>query len=833
MSLFLPALANAVDDNGAALASAKWYFYRKSTLTPATTESGSSVTSDSEGAFAAITLTPGSDYRAILKDADGKTLIDIDAYADNLFAPASKVATDSSGNPLNGAKWKFYATGTTTAQSVYADEGLTTALGAVITANAVGRFPEIYMDDSLTYKAVLENAAGTELGEIDPATYANMLGYLDPTIVQEIEPGAAWDGTAGSGFTSAPSDPTRTTAKPAMRLVVPPNQAFTDTLLVGVIAAANYNGSLFDNLGLEKVRVYYENDTPTDILQPSFQTFADANGNNVTYFGWWITLKHNATNGKAQIYFEAVPKDATKQNRVMGPYTFLPSATLYDVDIEIAPSSPEVAGSSYQTTAAAMAYLRTQSAVHPRITFVEAGTYWFSNPGVSYNPDGYTTIEASTAVTIGRGSKDINDTSMRTRHSGLHFRGSNITIDFADFLTIYAETTRTCEHWFDGINLTNSEGRYSLFFKNHRDALNLIVYGNPYFTECTYTYLPRACQSASLARGNTLSVTWGDMMTGASCVIGNVSDDHDASLYRNYLEALTVDYTGSGASATLEMSGSNNATSRVLTAKVDGVSVGTFTVLRSAAAYTAGTQYNVQNVVDWINTLTDWTATLVDDTRVATSLQADGVVGAWGPIEVKGGNSLYTFFDVHADYAQTAGENRILAFNKATDLVDCQDFHFSDGDCSDIIAFSNAFANNSGSASSSNVRQDHSHVVIAHNTFAEQQVRMRTDQSSPYLPDAYCLFANNSFLALKWMSGTAGGVVIANNHYHTGETAPSGSTGDTVGGDGTSLYVDAANGDFTPAGDLLTNLKTAAATYDLNRNARATSDAAGAVRVSA
>lgn len=67
--------------------------------------------------------------------------------------------------------------------------------------------------------------------------------------------------------------------------MVPPNQAFTDELLVGVYAAANNNGSLLDNMGIEKVVLHYEGAT-SEILSPSFATFADANGQPVTYFGW-------------------------------------------------------------------------------------------------------------------------------------------------------------------------------------------------------------------------------------------------------------------------------------------------------------------------------------------------------------------------------------------------------------------------------------------------------------------------------------------------------------------------------------------------------------------
>lgn len=41
-----------------------------------------------------------------------------------------------------------------------------------------------------------------------------------------------------------PTDPVRTAAKPALRLLMPPRQRFTNTLVVRVVALAN-NGGLF------------------------------------------------------------------------------------------------------------------------------------------------------------------------------------------------------------------------------------------------------------------------------------------------------------------------------------------------------------------------------------------------------------------------------------------------------------------------------------------------------------------------------------------------------------------------------------------------------------
>ena len=88
----------------------------------------------------------------------------------NLFTPSLMQATDSNGNPLSGAKWKFYLTGTSTPKEVYnASEA---SLGATVTADSAGRFTPIYLEDGVTYRADLTNAAGSVIIPIDPYVVA-------------------------------------------------------------------------------------------------------------------------------------------------------------------------------------------------------------------------------------------------------------------------------------------------------------------------------------------------------------------------------------------------------------------------------------------------------------------------------------------------------------------------------------------------------------------------------------------------------------------------------------------------------------------------------------
>lgn len=72
-------------------------------------------------------------------------------------------AIDLNGFIAPGAEIAFYASGTSILTPVYADAGLTTQLPNPVAANAAGRFPDIYIDDTKVYRA---RGVSTETGEI-------------------------------------------------------------------------------------------------------------------------------------------------------------------------------------------------------------------------------------------------------------------------------------------------------------------------------------------------------------------------------------------------------------------------------------------------------------------------------------------------------------------------------------------------------------------------------------------------------------------------------------------------------------------------------------------
>lgn len=644
-----------------------------------------------------------------------------------------------------------------------------------------------------------------------------VLQGLGALLVTSILPGNAWAGTAASGFSSPPVDPVRVTAKPVMRLLVPPNQFFTSSLLLGVYAGANHNGSLLDNMGLEKVVVHYEGST-SEIKEPSWQVLTDANGKRVSYFGWWTRLRHNGVNGHAHVYFEAIPKDPTMQRRVIGPYQFSPQPVIHDKELVVAPSLPQVTGSRYPSIQTALAYIKTQAFGNPRITVTEPGFYSLVGASPSHACQGYVTIEASVPVTIGRPAYTTDTAAAaRTRLDGLRFKGANITLDFQNMSEIYNEGLR--DHWLDGVVMTNTAGRATLWRKGGR-PVSWTVRGAPWFTECDMSQTNDMAKFANLVRGCYIHHGYGDCLSTSRCVIGNTVEDWDASSFTSEIPSLRVQYTGAGTSATL--SGTKSGSARTFTAKVNGTSVGTFTVNNTEAFYTAGTNYDVADVVAWLNSLPGWTATLLDDTRNASLLVTSGLKSSssFGDTDARTAPlTLITMLDIHADWYQAnfAGytyENIVVADNTTFGMIG-QNLYLGNGSqpIKDMLIINNAWHNGENWATyKSQLLGSESHVVVAHNSFATQDLTFRTDGS--YVADGYSLVADNALSAL-YFTGNADPILkLQDNHIMDGQSPPPGAVGTSIGGTAASNFGNAANGDFTPAGHLLVNMKSPSVRYD-------------------
>lgn len=78
-------------------------------------------------------------------------------------------ATNSNGLNLDGAKWFFYLTGTSTPESVFTTADLNVAHANPVVADAAGKFASIYFDSSKQYRGVLKTSdESTTIYDIDP-----------------------------------------------------------------------------------------------------------------------------------------------------------------------------------------------------------------------------------------------------------------------------------------------------------------------------------------------------------------------------------------------------------------------------------------------------------------------------------------------------------------------------------------------------------------------------------------------------------------------------------------------------------------------------------------
>ncbi|PEQ10948.1 hypothetical protein B2G71_19200 [Novosphingobium sp. PC22D] len=590
---------------------------------------------------------------------------------------------------------------------------------------------------------------------------------------------------------------------------------------MGVYAGANDKGSLFNTMGLQCVIAHYEGNRVI-INAPTMRTFADADGRPVTYFGWWIKLAHNGTHGLTNLYFEAIARDTTMQNRVIGPFLFLPSATLYDYDVEVAASQDEVAGVRYKTVANAMAYFKTKLAQRPRIRMTEAFSGDLESPSSPYVAEGYCTIEATAPVLIHKTYADRAE--LRLKYDRVRFRGGNITFDMRHIARLRPYNTGNFQ--FDGVHFIQSGGRDELWNKGDRPAAHLVSYveskESPWFTECTFSNTANSVMQRAYARGCAFNTVAPDLADACLLLLGCTINDLDNTVSRTEIDALQVHYTGVGASATLALSGTLGSNSRTFTAKVDGSVVGTFVVGGTSADFAADTNYNVADVAAWINALESWTATLLDDTRKAVQLGLPDTNGNnFIDTDVKTRPTmLVTQFDFHPDIMQrtSVDENVIVADNVGYNLV-AQSIFLNLYQLCDMLIVNNAFADKAGVTTYfSQLASNHRHVVIAHNSLATQGILLRPDLG--YSVDGYCLIANNVFASMEWCGTPITTIAMHNNHLHEKAPIPPYATGTTVGGDGHTLFVDALNGDFRPAGALLTDTKKPIIAYDGQQRSR-------------
>jgi hypothetical protein len=668
--------------------------------------------------------------------------------------------------------------------------------------------------------------AGNAVTVTLPQGFPGELAYAPSYAKLALTPGKTWTGTKGSGYGGAPPvDPTRTTAKPSLRMMTVWNQRFTSDLDIGVLG--------FAKGGIKAVTFYCEGNTVV-VTAPTLHAYVDANGRLKSELGYFCTLDfaNFPTNGQVNIYAKATPNDSTMQERVIGPYNFDRQTQLHDFSLTVAAGATTVAGSTYPTIPAALNYLSSQAAKNPLITITKTGNYDIANPGGACypSPNGFCTITTAAGVTATIvGAKPAGaPTAVRPMYDDLHFMGAGIVIDMSNWTLISYETSGGGGHWFDGCEIWQSIGRYGLSVKTERSSLSASwvrsdVSAQPndtyrqFMTDCYIHEIGYPFAGFHICKNNRAEHTTFDMYEARLC-FGNTCNDQSCSTFRQPIPAIKITYTGYGKPV-VSKTGTNNRKGTIVLA--DGTNTYTFNV--SDVYGTAG--YNVQELADYINKTASaggWAAVLLDDTRRLACLSNNfaGTAGAaFTNIAVPAaGLTLETAFDVHSDHWQTYVspgwiENYVIFGNRNTNglaqimfvtgSTGHKDWHYV-CNCDDTPGAVQAYYK-------SQFYEPHQHTLVWHNSIPNQEVVLRTDRTSgPLVMDAYCEFYGNIFYTNAWY-GTPGpnGMTLGPNVIMTG-ARPSGDTTSVLGGTLPTIWANASASQL-PASDLFSLQKSGAA----------------------
>jgi hypothetical protein len=151
------------------------------------------ITADDVGVFETVELDAG-EYRIELHDAYGRLVWACDPFtcdcdaADPIVFRSPVNQTLSGAVPYPGATLTFTSelvVSTYSPVDVYADAALSRPLPNPLTANAGGWFPPVYLDDAVTYRVVLADAAGNVLRDDDP--YACECN-VSPPVIDSLDP---------------------------------------------------------------------------------------------------------------------------------------------------------------------------------------------------------------------------------------------------------------------------------------------------------------------------------------------------------------------------------------------------------------------------------------------------------------------------------------------------------------------------------------------------------------------------------------------------------------------------------------------------------------------
>lgn len=627
-----------------------------------------------------------------------------------------------------------------------------------------------------------------------------------------VGPHATWNGAAGSGG-SAPSDPTRTTAKAIGQFLNPSRQRIAANLTIQVMADA-YGGVSYVEFSGDCVT--------TRVDAPIIVVGTDVNGRTLTHLSYAITLDHaafrqrHADGNAVNIYARVVPTNSAVQQRVIGPLTVYPEAAANDGAYNVALSG---AGGAYTTLRAALSAAQAAGKKAPLVTIKETGFYELQDStwGTYANGLGYCVIthDPGVVATLGRAAA-FNPTNRASwcwtpGWDGVEFRGSGIVIDQRN-ITQFVFGAQPA--WFNGCKVTNSIGTRDSLYWNKSPHPGFGPSIASYWTDATFEYGPSPLQFQKMVTGCKSVQPLGDIYTGTMIVVGNQCSDASSQFFTAAPVALTVQYQGAGA-GTLTKTGGNGQGTLVLTD-----AAGSLTIPLGAI----DNLVDVTTVAATINGRAGWTATAGNTAFAGRYLCVSGYPNNSPAMDVKTTSlAMVGYADIHADWFQGYGgvENAVIWNNTLNGTATyLSQVLRNDGVQKDMSVCNNVWMpQNAGAIEWGG--PNHQHILFRNNTTSCYQ---RLDGAGD---SQFSLLAQNLYGGV--FQNPTDGPQFRDNAVVAG-TLPTGTnySGNFTVTALTDVLVNWTGGNYAPKGALLNNLKARLEVVDGRSVVRPATDAVGA-----
>jgi hypothetical protein len=484
----------------------------------------------------------------------------------------------------------------------------------------------------------------------------------------KLAPGGSWTGTQNSGFGgAAPSDPTRTTAKPTNRPLWPDHMVTFNDYTFVVDAGAKG--------GIATVTFTLEGGTPVVATTPQLVTYSDANGVSRTVYGYAAQIDNAATvaqaaSGVATLSIEVTPSDGAMQSRVMN-YSIYPRSTEFTDTVTVG-----AGGNTYTTLKQALLFAAANgpgSGSPKRVKIV-------CTDNADYDIDGldpaYTTASWWTVITHSPGVTATMGNGTRAQtfagFGSLCFRGSGIVFDIAKLgytMKSWRFTDGGSRLWLDACEVKCSApntaqggggaGAGAVF--RGAEPNQFWINGNDsaasfeiYYTEVNAHDVPAYGLSFHrLRRNSSMVMCGGSDDENSYCTHGGYSDKIGGywSGQRTYQGAFDITYTGGATLAQFDKPTQCGYTGNFNLYEDSATPTYSF-LTKNDPTDSAWT--SMQDLIDWINSKTGWHATATSSTTAlgASYVQLNGVLPT-SPLPKTTASatavSVKRIADVHAD----------------------------------------------------------------------------------------------------------------------------------------------------------------------------------------